>query len=120
MIDERILYEQAPIDLIDSWADKEDFAHGWNSCNKEWKKTLQEIPRIGVWIPTDVEEPEDEYLECFVTVRMNTWTDPAFRFTTKATWIRDGWYWKNGKPMKNRWDILAWQKIRYPNPYEGE
>lgn len=120
MIDEKILYKQAPIDLIDSWADKEDFAHGWNSCNKEWKKTLQEIPRIGVWIPTDIEEPKDEYLECFVTARMKTWTDPAFSFTTKAAWIRDGWYWKNGKPMKNKWNILAWQEIRYPKPYKGE
>lgn len=118
MIDERILYEEYPRHLTET--KRGDFYEtGWNDCTDEWLRTLQEIPRVGIWIPTDVEEPEDEYLECFVTARLKTWTDPNFSFTTKATWIRDGWYWKNGKPMKTRWDILAWQEIRYPKPYKG-
>ena len=111
MIDERLLVEKFRESLITG---RESFSVD------SILDVISELPVYDVWIPTDIEEPKDEYLECFVTARMKTWTDPKFSFTTKAVWIKDGWYWKNGKPMKTRWDILAWQKIRYPKPYKGE
>lgn len=115
MIDEeRLIYE------IEEDAETRLLGYDGGISLGEVKEWVEKQPKIGVWIPIDVEEPKDEYLECFVTARLKTWTDPKFSFTTKATWIRDGWYWKNGKPMKNRWDILAWQKIKYPKPYKGE
>lgn len=81
---------------------------------------IARLPKIGEWIPTCHKVPNDDYLKCYVTVTRKDASNKRLRFTTEAEWILDEWYWGNGKPMKNNWVILAWQKRKYPNPYEGE
>lgn len=115
MIDEkRLIYE------IEEDAETRLLGYDGSVSLGEVKEWVENQPKIDKWIPTSCELPSDDYLKCYVTVTRKDVSNEKLRFTTEAEWVSDEWYWGNGKPMKNNWIVLAWQKRKYPDPYKGE
>ena len=76
---------------------------------------------VGVdgWISVDEQLPNksDIITHCFVEMKHK---DCDMSFRTMIDW-RDGyWVWKNGKKLSDKYEVLAWRKIKYPDPYKSE
>jgi len=70
------------------------------------------------WIPVKESlPPKDEGCRCYVTMKK---IEVSFKFTTELQWSCGEWFWLNGKPVADYWEIIAWQKRWYPEPYQGE
>lgn len=39
-------------------------------------------------------------------------------FRKMINWENGCWKWKNGSKLSDKYEILAWQKIKYPKPYK--
>lgn len=80
------------------------------------KKSIFSQPKISVWISVKKELPSEE-CRCYITAKSK---DCDIRFTRAAIWSNGEWFWENGKPLAKRYEVIAWQKKWYPEPYEGE
>ena len=81
-----------------------DYKAGWNDCNRDWMKRIEEQPQVGGWIPVS-ERPPKETGNYLVTSKGSTWV---------ANWFNGTWW---GIEKKCRWtDVEAWQPL--PEPYK--
>lgn len=53
-------------------------------------------------------------IHCFVEMKHKE-SDVSFR--TMINWNDGEWKWSNGKKLSDKYEVLAWQKIKYPEPY---
>ena len=72
------------------------------------------------WIPCSEKTPEFEkytLIPMWVTMRKK---DGTCRFVTRLKWngYHGRWEWNNGKTVSDTWEIIAWQKVNYPAPYQ--
>ena len=61
-IDSYELWQSRPENLNENMEDpiKSAENRGWNQCNRNWIKTIEEQPRVGEWIPCSERLPEKE------------------------------------------------------------
>ena len=104
-----------------------DYKAGWNDCNRDWMKRIEEQPQVGSWIPVTYHTPKDEdedmlyayILDCpmpeegqEILVSFNGMVD------MDVCCYDEGWYLDN----RGDWtDVDAWMPL--PAPYkesEGE
>lgn len=114
MIDEKKLIEKStyypsPVSAYEA---------GWNDCNRDWMKRIDEQPKVGEWIPVSERLPEnaDEYVLITVngTYKNITYEDAIMLavYDKDEGWIIDGYqYWLTAQ-------VTAWQPL--PEPYEEE
>lgn len=53
-------------------------------------------------------------IHCFVEIKHKE-SDASFR--TMIDWNDGEWKWSNGRKLSDKYEVLAWQKIKYPEPY---
>lgn len=83
---------------------------------KKLKEIINEqVKRYG-WISVNKRLP-NENCRCYITAKSEKCNQ---RFTRGAIWSNGEWFWENGKPLAKRYEVIAWQKKWYPEPYEGE
>lgn len=72
------------------------------------------------WISVKEKLPDNDdccRLRYFVTMKHREGT---VRAVTILIYANDHWEWENGKRLSDKYEVLAWQRRWYPNPYEGE
>lgn len=72
------------------------------------------------WIPVEDHLPNEDSnitIHCFVEMKHRESTSS---FRTRIDWSDGYWIWSNGKRLSDKYEVLAWQKIQYPNPYKKE
>ena len=75
------------------------------------------------WIPCSIKKPDYEIYEVkklWVTMHRK---EVKHCFTRQLTWNgwQGRWEWDNGKPLSDKWEVIAWKLIDIPAPYmEGE
>lgn len=52
---------------------------------------------------------------CFVEMKH---IEGKSSFRTMIDWNDGCWKWSNGKKLSDKYEVLAWQKIKYPEPYK--
>lgn len=54
-------------------------------------------------------------IPCFVEMKH---IEGKSSFRTMIDWNDGCWKWSNGKKLSDKYEVLAWQKIKYPEPYK--
>lgn len=69
------------------------------------------------WIPIENGTPTncDIVIPCFVEMKH---IEGKSSFRTMIDWNCGCWKWSNGKKLSDKYEILAWQKVQYPEPYK--
>ena len=99
-----------------------DYKAGWNDCNRDWMKRIEEQPQVGGWIPVTYHTPKDKdedmlyayILDCpmpeegqEILVSFNGIVD------MDVCCYDEGWYLDN----RGDWtDVDAWMPL--PEPYK--
>ena len=113
MIDEKKLIEKStyyPMPVS-------DYEAGWNDCNRDWMKRIEDQPQVGGWIPVSERLPDNGY---GVLVTVNGKHDnitfvnalEIAKYVNIEGWIIEGYLdWLDP-------DVIAWQPL--PECWKGE
>lgn len=98
-----------------------DYETGWNDCNRDWMKRIEEQPQVGGWIPCGERLPSKEECgeygnEFLVTVKATdpTTMDMRYVHTTVRGKDVERWEWQG---RISPWNVIAWRPL--PEPFEG-
>lgn len=61
-----------------------DYEAGWNDCNRDWMKRIDEQPKVGEWIPCSERLPENEQEVEITYVKKHWKTGEPLYFTCRA------------------------------------
>ena len=97
-----------------------DYAYeiAMQDANNKARKIVNEVAEEynNGWIPVEEDiPPKDVIMHCFVEMKH---IDSASSFRTMIDWHEGYWTWSNGKKLSDKYEVLAWQKIQYPEPYQ--
>lgn len=69
------------------------------------------------WISVEDHLPNETniIIPCFVEMKH---VEGKVSFRTMIDWNCNCWKWSNGKKLSEKYKVLAWQKIKYPEPYK--
>ena len=107
MIDEIRLVEKSKWFVGD--AEEEPYCMGWNECNEHWMKAVDEMLKVGEWIPCSERLPEEsgKYLG---QVSWGNITDITFSKKYQK------WNAHDSAPPKHAMEVIAWMPL--PEPYK--
>ena len=107
-------------------------ADGWNNCNRDWIKRIEEQPKIGEWIPCSERLPKDgtsvlvtlahsyddsDYAEYSIARYIDVfngerhWCDNEYGY---LEWEK----YSDGRGGCSLYKVIAWMPL--PEPYKGE
>lgn len=73
-------------------------------------------PTYPQWIKCSDKLPENT-IKCYITMMH---TESNIPFVTTITYRDNKWIWDNGRILSDKFKVVAWQKIKYPQPYKEE
>ena len=111
------LWQSRPENLNEDMEDPIESAEnrGWNQCNRRWIKTIDEMLRVGEWIPCGERLPEDESIMYWTTHEDGSLVMHGY---TKKNGFIYNWEVDDLEKRKRQGSVIAWMPLPLPEPYE--